>query len=264
MGKKLSQQGYGKARAELDDIARRRLAQQREAALDTTQLGLGVAGIPDPSGAADAANAAISLARGDYFGFVLDGISAVPWAGDLVAKPIRGVQMGVRAWARGRKLAGFAEHGSKLVERVRKMRRKAAQAVKLARRRRPCKGCNNKYGTKTPTRGAWENPKDPGAGIYTHNGNSYRFRDGYPDFDDPSMGRYLYQQGPNRTSIEMAGNRNTDEQLANLACGYRETPDHYTWHHGDDGSSMYLVERPHHEAVMPHVGGYSIAEDPLF
>lgn len=244
--------------------ARDRMAQAREAQLDATQAALGAAGIIDPTGAADATSAAISLARGDYFGFVLDGASAaVPYAGDLVAKPIRGIQMGIRAWARGRRVAAFARRGAELVEQMVAMRKRAAEAVKRARRR-ACMHCNNAYGTKTPTRGTWADPADPGHGVYHHNGNDYHFKEGYPDFDHPGMAPYLYPDGASKTAIEMTGNRRVDEKLANAAADYKKTPDEYTWHHGDDGSTMYLVETQHHQSVVPHTGGHSIAEDPLF
>jgi hypothetical protein len=262
MGNSLSQQGYGNARSELNDIGVQRAGMDREAALDATQTGLGVAGIVDPTGIADGANAAISWTRGDYFGFVLDGASAVPYAGDAVAKPIRGIQMGIRSWLRGSKIAGLAQRGAKLVESMRAMRQRAADAVKQARRQN-CKRCNNKYGSMTPKRGQWENPADPGNGKYTVDGNTYQFKDGYPDFEHPDMQKYL-ADGKSSASIEMTGNRATDDRLANAATGRADTPDGYTWHHGDDGTTMYLVDSTHHDAIIPHDGGHSIAADPVF
>jgi len=69
MAKTLQDEGYDAARGELDDIARSRLKQASEAELDALQLAIGAGGIFDPSPVADATNAGISLARGDYFGF---------------------------------------------------------------------------------------------------------------------------------------------------------------------------------------------------
>lgn len=264
MAKTLDDQGYGAARTELNDIAASRRQAVTDAELDALQLGIGAAGIFDPSPAADAANAGISLARGDYFGFVLDGVSALPYAGDLVAKPFRGIQMGIRAWARGRKLAGFARRGAALVDNIKSMRSRAAEAVREARKRL-CVRCNNPYGTTTPTRGTWADAADLGNGKYTFNGNEYVFKEGYPDFEDPGMHKYLAQDGnPNAIPIEMTGKRDIDERLANAASGRNGTPDGYTWHHGDDGATMYLVEDTHHLAVVPHTGGHNIAQDPLF
>lgn len=263
MGRSLNEQGYGATRGELDDIAAQRVQQMREAELDTLQTGIGVVGIADPTGAADATNAGISLGRGDYLGFVLDGVSAVPYAGDVVGKPIRGVQMGIRSWARGRRVAAFARRGAALVERIRTMRVRAAEAVKRARRRN-CTRCNNRYGSMTPTRGRWENPDNPGHGRYTVDGKDYYFKDGYPDLEHPEMQQYLHQGGPNRASIEMTGDRRTDDRLANYATGYDSKPPNTTWHHGDDGTTMYLMDRGAHRDIVPHDGGHSIAGDPLF
>ena len=264
MGQSLKDQGYDRLRRDLDQHARERVALEREAGLDATQVALGAAGIIDPTGAADAASAAISLARGDYFGFVLDGASAaVPYVGDLIAKPIRGIQMGVRAWARGRRIAAFARRGAELVEQMVAMRKRAAEAVKRARRR-ACVYCNNAYGTRTPTRGTWADPADPGHGAYHHRGYDYRFNEGYPDFDHPDMAGYLYGDGPSRVGIEMTGNRRIDEELANSAAGFAKKPIGYSWHHGDDGTTMYLVSKEHHEALVPHTGGHDIAQDPIF
>jgi hypothetical protein len=52
---------------------------------DIAQIGLDIAGIFDPSGVADGANAVISLFRGDFKGAILSGISVLPGA-DIAAK----------------------------------------------------------------------------------------------------------------------------------------------------------------------------------
>jgi hypothetical protein len=58
--------------------------QQKELLLDLTQLTLDLVGIVDPTGAADVASGAISLARGDWLGAAISGVSALlPYAGDL-------------------------------------------------------------------------------------------------------------------------------------------------------------------------------------
>ncbi|MEM1373652.1 MAG: HNH endonuclease [Pseudomonadota bacterium] len=269
MSRTLDEQGYATARGELNDLAMERARLVSDAELDAAQMALGAAGLLDPSPTADGINAGISLARGDYFGFVLDGVSAVPYAGDLVAKPIRGIQMGIRGWARGRRLAAFARRGSALVERVRTMRQNAANAVKEARRR-TCQNCNNAYGTKTPTRGDWQDPDNPGNGTYHSPADadgdvaSYEFRDGYPDFDHENMQQYLHPDLQQGVPIEMTGTRRIDDELANTVSGFDSTPDGFTWHHGDDGTSMYLVREQAHADVIPHTGGHNIAADPLF
>lgn len=54
-----------------------------------------------------------------------------------------------------------------------------------------------------------------------------------------------------------------DIQLANRARGQPEPAD-YTWHHGDDGSTMYLVHTDHHKAIIPHRGGDSLVKHDEF
>lgn len=263
MGQTLQQQGYAATRRDLQDAAAAQARARREAQLDATQMALGATGVVDPSPASDLANAAISAARGDYFGAFLDAVSAVPYLGDAVAKPMRATKLGARIIEINKKIAMLAERGHALTESLIATRKRAADAVK-AQRKLTCQKCNNAYGTTTPTRGAWQNPNTPGHGTYTVDGNNYTFKEGYPDFDAPGMTGYLYNRGLNKTAIEMTGDRRRDEQLANAAAGYKRTPDNHTWHHGDDGSTMYLVATEHHKAVTPHLGGHRIAEDALF
>jgi hypothetical protein len=106
MSGRLKESDYVAAHNEMKAIAARRLELEKETALDATPTALGVMGLADPTPVSDSTNAAINFARGDYFGVLLDGISAAPNLGDFVAKPIRGVQMGLRA-------GGRAEAGSR-------------------------------------------------------------------------------------------------------------------------------------------------------
>ncbi|MBI2376612.1 MAG: hypothetical protein HYV07_21630 [Deltaproteobacteria bacterium] len=55
----------------------------------TTQLGLDVAGIFDPTPLSDGVSMALSLADGDLTGAALSGVSMVPYAGDAFAKPVK-------------------------------------------------------------------------------------------------------------------------------------------------------------------------------
>lgn len=55
----------------------------RELSLDLLGLALDLAGIVDPTPTADAASALLSVARGDWFGAIISGVSMVPYVGDL-------------------------------------------------------------------------------------------------------------------------------------------------------------------------------------
>lgn len=58
-------------------------AEKRELMLDLTQMGLTITGIFDPTPISDGSNFLISLGRGDLFGAVIDGVSMVPYLGDV-------------------------------------------------------------------------------------------------------------------------------------------------------------------------------------
>jgi hypothetical protein len=77
---------------------------------------------------------------------------------------------------------------------------------------------------------------------------------GFPDFSGK-----LFPGGKNEVTIEYSGSRNLDEQLANKAAGYDETPEGYTWHHHQDYGKMQLVEKGAHRAVG-HTGGFKFSE----
>ena len=57
--------------------------EQQELALDIAQLTLDIVGIFEPTPFADGSNALISIARGDWLGAGLSGISMIPYIGDL-------------------------------------------------------------------------------------------------------------------------------------------------------------------------------------
>jgi len=60
--------------------------------------------------------------------------------------------------------------------------------------------------------------------------------------------------------IGLTGSRRTDEELANEAGGFAETPEGYAWHHVDDFnpqsgmSSLELIDKEAHKATYPHTG----------
>jgi uncharacterized protein YbjQ (UPF0145 family) len=72
--------------------------------------------------------------------------------------------------------------------------------------------------------------------------------DGFPDFSDFSI---------EEVKIQMSGNRRLDDQAANQALGFRKTPEGYTWHHHQDGTTMQLVPSDIHSKTG-HTGGFSL------
>lgn len=61
--------------------------------LDAVQLGADVAGIIDPTPTSDLVSGSISVARGDYLGGFLSGVSMIPYLGDAIAKPLKGSRL---------------------------------------------------------------------------------------------------------------------------------------------------------------------------
>lgn len=72
--------------------------------------------------------------------------------------------------------------------------------------------------------------------------------DGYPDFS--SVAKVTKK-------IKQTGDRAIDEAGANKAAGLNKTPDGYTWHHVEDGSTMQLVLTEIHKATG-HTGGVAM------
>jgi filamentous hemagglutinin len=79
-----------------------------------------------------------------------------------------------------------------------------------------------------------------------------RFKNtGYPDFEPYAM---TLPNGRKTVRIELTGSRRADAALANKAAKLEETPEGYTWHHVEDGSTMMLVPLDLHR-VVGHTGG---------
>jgi len=82
--------------------------------------------------------------------------------------------------------------------------------------------------------------------------NSVEFNSqGFPDFSPYAKAEI---EVPGLTGI-----RSTDEALANKAVGLSETPEGYTWHHVENGTTMQLVPSDIHGAVR-HTGGAAIIQ----
>jgi RHS repeat-associated protein len=71
---------------------------------------------------------------------------------------------------------------------------------------------------------------------------------GYPDFKAAGVVEA-------EVKISQTGTRAGDFKAANEAAGFRRTPEGYTWHHHQDGTTMQLVPRSTH-ARTGHTGGF--------
>ena len=57
--------------------------EEKDLLLDVGQLALDLIGIVEPTPFADSASAVISIARGDWWGTLISGVSMIPYVGDL-------------------------------------------------------------------------------------------------------------------------------------------------------------------------------------
>lgn len=73
--------------------------------------------------------------------------------------------------------------------------------------------------------------------------------EGYPDFRAAGAVKV-------EVKIKPTGSRLGDDKAANRVAGFAKTPDGYTWHHHQDGTTMQLVPRYLHEKTG-HTGGFS-------
>ena len=73
--------------------------------------------------------------------------------------------------------------------------------------------------------------------------------EGYPDFRAAGLVKV-------EVKIKPTGTQRGDQNAANRVAGYSNTPDGYTWHHHQDGTTMQLVPKELHRQTG-HTGGFS-------
>src|SRR5688500_8448666 len=95
--------------------------QEKAAALEDKLAGLRVdalidaAGLVDPTPVSDVIGFARGAARGDWASAALSLVSMVPYAGDVLAKPIKGARLTKKAMALRRQLADVAAKSRQIV-----------------------------------------------------------------------------------------------------------------------------------------------------
>lgn len=75
-------------------------------------------------------------------------------------------------------------------------------------------------------------------------------KQGFPNFSSVSKAN---------VKIKFTGSRPRDFRAANKAGGYKSTPEGYTWHHHQDGTTMQLVPKDIHRQTG-HTGGFSLSK----
>ena len=300
MGRELSKQSPPTSKDVAAAEAKVAKAKQ-DLALEIAQIAADTAGIVDPTPISDGVSAAISVARGDWWGAALSVVSMVPYAGDAIAKPIKAVRAS-KAVARLKRALEAAVSARRQIEAAAvAARRKAASAIQRARaasakgtsagKNCVAKSCGpSPFGTQLPadknsvwagSKGdsAWtpspDNP-DAAAILAATGGKPIPFKNGFPDFTDFAV---KHNGKPVSVDIDMKGYQkittkdgrtmtaSPDFAAANRAMkeidpDWRQPPN-TTWHHHENGTSMVLVPTDINNKV-PHTGGGSIVGDADF
>ncbi|WAK03796.1 HNH endonuclease [Methylobacter sp. YRD-M1] len=280
--------------------------QLKELETDTAQAGveldkalvdsaIDLAGIVDPTPISDAISLARSAAGGDWISAGLSVVSMLPYAGDAIAKPIKGAKITEKILNLKKRIADNAVKARQVVVnslkkdaaiiRAERAKKKGEEISKELTQLCPMEA--NRYGTHTPKKG-WKQGGERGNGPWdpkesdlkpdkiqdiesVTKGKPVQFKDGYPDFSE-----YIYKtEGVNGKSIpgeveiqlSKTGVREEDFKLADKAMAEKlgtdkfKRPKGWTWHHTEDGTTMQLVPSNLHNNV-PHSGGVSLAKDP--
>jgi hypothetical protein len=255
---------------------------------DIAQLSLDIAGIFDPTGAADAAGTLLSAARGDWWGAGLSLLGVIPYIGDVgklgkIGKvaPKTAEMLGMFMKGAGDLSKAGADTLAKYFspQQIIEAKRKATEAVRKAMQKKRnkdpnCKECKKiKRANRMPTKGGkWNTPdgKPPkdGNGTFTLDQpkklpdgstvDKIEFKDGFPDFD-----KYTHGGPGNFKDIDgMTGDPGKDMKLLRDQHGIKDPGDGWTLHHHENGSVGYIPSELNN--TIPHTGGASIIDTDLY
>ena len=100
----------------------------KELAFELAQTAADIAGIVDPTPISDGISAAMSLAKGDYFGAGLSILSMIPYLGDTIGKPIKAARNGKKILKLRKEIAELIQ----IIEKFSPAGRKASAKTKDA------------------------------------------------------------------------------------------------------------------------------------
>jgi hypothetical protein len=185
----------------------------------------------------------------------------------ILAESLQGMAKGVAEALEttGKKVGEFVEDtGSRVTtaaENVAKGDGQAASEMKAAAQRLNSKGQVIPPGVKRlpsgrlPGNYRWAGQVYNGPGwtseLAAKYPNGVKFTDeGFPDFSPYAIKTATFEDG-------YEGNYTSDFTDANAQVGLDDTPDGYTWHHNEDGTTMQLVPDDLHDGVR-HAGGMAL------
>ncbi|MEN0116500.1 MAG: hypothetical protein AAGD15_07215 [Agrobacterium cavarae] len=265
----------------------------KQMAKDDPAIITDVAGIFDPTGAADLTSAGIRAVKGDWWGALFSAVSAVPF-GDLIGKS----KLLARYGPKGAKLGGaiasyFGKSAKALQESLVGMKgakaaiaarkralEKVREAMKKKRAKKNCAECKKVPNGRMPANGKNGNWTDAAGNKIAQpaDGNGFfkfsetktlpdgtkvdgiAYKDGFPDFDK-------YVVGGKQDISVVTGDAATDARTLQRELGVAN-PGHsdYVLNHFEDGTVGYVPRVVHDTAGggVAHVGGASMIDSPLF
>ena len=282
---------------QLDELQNDTAQAQRELELDLAQAAIDAAGLFDPTPISDAIGAAMSVARGDWFGAAMSVVSMLPYAGDAIGKTAKGAKLIAKMAKLRKRIADNIIKGRQILTNALKKDAAAIRAKRAADKAKKIEnavinGCpvgGNRFGTQSPKEG-WLKGSERGNGQWdpkksgltkdrineiesVTGGKPVKFKDGYPDYSDYTYKAKGADGRPVDASVEIKldpnGNREKDFAEARKAMAEKlgqdkfKEPKGWTWHHTEDGTTMELVPSKLHNNV-PHSGGVSLAKDPSY
>jgi hypothetical protein len=287
-----------KVKTQLDELQSDTAKAQRELQLDLAQAAVDAAGLIDPTPFSDAVGAAMSVARGDWFGAAMSVVSMVPYAGDAIGKTAKGARLIARMAKMRKRIADNIVKGRQIITNALKKDAAAIRAKRAADKAKKIEegivaGCpvgGNRFGTQSPKDG-WLRGSERGSGQWDPSksglsqdrvdkinsvtgGKPVKFENGYPDYSDYTYKAKGADGKPVDAKVEIeldpGGDRTKDFAQARKAMAEKmgvkdfhedDLPGDWTWHHKEDGTTMELVPADLHNNV-PHSGGVSLAKDP--
>ncbi|MBB4283626.1 hypothetical protein GGE43_005263 [Agrobacterium tumefaciens] len=265
----------------------------KQMAKDDPAIITDVAGIFDPTGAADLTSAGIRAVKGDWWGALFSAVSAVPF-GDLIGKS----KLLARYGPKGAKLGGaiasyFGKSAKALQESLVGMKgakaaiaarkralEKVREAMKKKRAKKNCAECKKVPNGRMPANGKNGNWTDAAGNKIAQpaDGNGFfkfsetktlpdgtkvdgiAYKDGFPDFDK-------YVVGGKQDISVVSGEVGADARTLQKEFGIRN-PDaqNYVLHHFEDGQVGYIPKTIHNTTNdgVAHVGGASMIDSQLF
>jgi len=265
----------------------------KQMAKDDPAIITDVAGIFDPTGAADLTSAGIRAIKGDWWGALFSAVSAVPF-GDLIGKS----KLLARYGPKGAKLGGaiasyFGKSAKALQESLVGMKgakaaiaarkralEKVREAMKKKRAKKNCAECKKVPNGRMPRNGENGNWVDKagnkidqpanGDGFFKFNEpkklpdgrtvDGIDYKDGFPNFDN-------YVVGQKHDLPVVTGNAATDgTALSNMLGKPPPDPQKYVLNHFEDGTVGYVPRVIHDtgQGGVAHVGGNSLINSELF